>query len=78
MERQRKLAAEEADAMPDPSTLEQKAIADLLANHSLQEESIRPDGNCLYAAFASQLGRIKPQKVPEIVSQGLISMTIKR
>jgi len=49
--------------MPDLSAREQKAMADLLAYHHLQEEAIRPDGNCLYAAFASQLGRIRSEQV---------------
>jgi OTU domain-containing protein 6 len=55
IEEQRRLAAEEANAMPDPSSQEQAALHELFDKYQLTEENIRPDGNCLYAAFASQL-----------------------
>jgi hypothetical protein len=41
--------------MPDLSALENEAMQKLFEKYNLREESIRPDGNCLYAAFATQL-----------------------
>ena len=49
--------------MPDLSAREQNAMKELLASHDLKEENIRPDGNCLYSAFASQLNTLKSTKV---------------
>jgi OTU domain-containing protein 6 len=49
--------------MQDPSAREQSAMTQLLESHHLTEESIRPDGNCLYSAFASQLRRFGSQQV---------------
>jgi hypothetical protein len=67
MEEQRELAAQEASAMPDLSSQEQSAMQTLFEKYNLKEESVRPDGNCLYAAFASQLNHITPHKVPSII-----------
>jgi hypothetical protein len=64
MEEQRQIAAEEANAMPDLSSQEQSMMKERFESQHLKEESVRPDGNCLYAAFASQLNRIKSDKVP--------------
>ena len=63
MEEQRRLAAEEAIAMPDFSSQEREAMHELFAKYQLIEENIRPDGNCLYAAFASQLNYRTTNKV---------------
>jgi OTU domain-containing protein 6 len=63
LEEQRRAAAEEASAMPDLSLQEHTAMERLFKTHHLREEGVRPDGNCLYAAFASQLGSIKSEKV---------------
>jgi hypothetical protein len=63
MEEQRDIAAQEASAMPDLSSHEQSAMEKLFAKYNLKEESVRPDGNCLYAAFASQLNHFTPNKV---------------
>jgi hypothetical protein len=70
MDRQRELAAEEANSMPDPSAREKKAMSELLALNHLEEEAVRPDGNCMYAAFASQLGRLKSQRVSMAYGKG--------
>jgi OTU domain-containing protein 6 len=64
LDEQRKIAAQEASAMPDLSEQEQRTLEKLFEMHGLRVESIRPDGNCLYAAFSSQLNAIKPTKVP--------------
>jgi len=63
LERQREIAAEEAATMPNPSAREQSAMKKLLESYHLTEESIRPDGNCLYSAFASQIRRLRFQEV---------------
>jgi OTU domain-containing protein 6 len=63
MEEQRQIAAREAIAMPDLSSQEQTAMQNLFEKYNLREESIRPDGNCLYAAVASQLNSTMPDKV---------------
>jgi OTU domain-containing protein 6 len=63
MEEQRRIAAEEAIRMPDLSTLEKAAMQELFQKYDLQEENIRPDGNCLYAAFASQINKTTSKKV---------------
>jgi hypothetical protein len=63
MEEQREIAAQEANAMPDLSSQEQSTMQNLFQKYNLKEESIRPDGNCLYAAFASQLNHFTPHKV---------------
>jgi OTU domain-containing protein 6 len=63
LDEQRKIAAEEANEMPDLSEQEQSTLEKLFETHCLRVESIRPDGNCLYAAFSSQLNAIKPTKV---------------
>ena len=49
--------------MPDLSTQEKVAMEELFRKYNLQEENIRPDGNCLYAAFASQLTKTTSEKV---------------
>ena len=63
MEEQRQLAAQEAIAMPDLNEQEQTAMQKLFEQYGLREENVRPDGNCLYAAFASQLNNITSNKV---------------
>ena len=63
MEAQREMAAQEASEMPDLATEEQNALQKLFDMHDLREESVRPDGNCLYVAFASQLNGICEVKV---------------
>ena len=63
MEEQRQLAAQEAIAMPNFYEQEQVAMQKLFDKYGLREESVRPDGNCLYAAFASQLNNITSDKV---------------
>ena len=55
MEEQRQQAELEAKAVPDRNLRERMAMEELFKKYHLREESIRPDGNCLYAAFASQL-----------------------
>ena len=49
--------------MPDLGSEEQTAMQRLFEKFDLKEESVRPDGNCLYAAFASQLNYITSKKV---------------
>jgi len=66
MEEQRELAAQEASTMPDLSSQEQTAMKKLFEIFNLREESIRPDGNCLYSAFASQLNNITSNKVSSL------------
>lgn len=63
METQREVAAQEASEMPDLATEEQSALQKLFDMYDLREESVRPDGNCLYVAFASQLNGICKDKV---------------
>jgi hypothetical protein len=63
MKEQRRIAAEEALQMPDLSAKEQTAMQERFETYQLQEEKIRPDGNCLYAAFASQLNKTGQKKV---------------
>lgn len=63
MELQRQLAAQEAIAMPNLNEQEQMAMQKLFEKYGLREENVRPDGNCLYAAFASQLNNITANKV---------------
>lgn len=63
MEEQRRLAAQEAIAMPNLNELEKTAMQKLFETYGLREESVRPDGNCLYAAFASQLNNITSNQV---------------
>lgn len=48
-------AAEQAATMPDVRGQERDQIASALKKHGLEEKDIRPDGHCLYAAFADQL-----------------------
>lgn len=57
MERQRRIAADEALGMPDLEAQENISMQALLDRYGLREEAVRPDGNCLYAAFALQLNR---------------------
>jgi OTU domain-containing protein 6 len=70
MEEQRRIAAEEATQMPDLSSLENAAIQKIFQKYDLEEENIRPDGNCLYAAFASQLNKTTSKKVHYFVCEG--------
>jgi hypothetical protein len=63
MEEQREQAAQDAASMPDLTAQEQSYMQSLITSHSLREESIRPDGNCLYAAFASQVNSLRSSKV---------------
>ena len=63
MEQQRQLAANEALDMPNLQAQENDSMQTLLDRYGLKEEAVRPDGNCLYAAFALQLNRIGPTKV---------------
>ncbi|KAI9752885.1 MAG: hypothetical protein M1815_000216 [Lichina confinis] len=51
-------AAEQAATMPDVRGQERNRIAAALEMHGLEEKDIRPDGHCLYAAFADQLATI--------------------
>lgn len=55
MEEQRRIAGEEAIGMTDLSSQEQAAMQKLFEKYNLREESVLADGNCLYAAIASQL-----------------------
>jgi len=70
MEEQRRIAAEEATQMPDLSTLENAAMQKIFQKYDLEEENIRPDGNCLYAAFASQLNKTSSKKVHYFICEG--------
>ena len=70
MEEQRRIAAEEATQMPDLSSLENAAMQKIFQKYDLDEENIRPDGNCLYAAFASQLNKTSSKKVTNFVCEG--------
>jgi OTU domain-containing protein 6 len=70
MEEQRRIAAEEATQMPDLSSLENAAMQKIFQKYDLEEENIRPDGNCLYAAFASQLNKTSSKKVTNFVGEG--------
>jgi len=70
MEEQRRIAAEEATQMPDLSSLENAAMQKIFQKYDLEEENIRPDGNCLYAAFASQLNKTSSKKVHYFVCEG--------
>ena len=70
MEEQRRIAAEEATQMPDLSSLENAAMQKIFQKYDLEEENIRPDGNCLYAAFASQLNKTSSKKVTNFVCEG--------
>ena len=63
MEKQRQLAANEALDMPDLGGQEKDGMQTLLDRYGLKEEAVRPDGNCLYAAFALQLNRTGPTTV---------------
>jgi hypothetical protein len=74
MEEQRQIAAEEANSMPDLSGREQESMNKLFERYKLKEESIRPDGNCLYAAFASQLNIISSNKVWAFLTSANLSV----
>ena len=63
METQRQIAADEALDMPDLGAQEQAVMKTLFDQYGLKEEAVRPDGNCLYAAFALQLNRTSSAKV---------------
>jgi OTU domain-containing protein 6 len=65
MEKQRQIAADEALNMPDLASQENASMRALFGHYSLQEEAVRPDGNCLYTAFALQLNRTGLNKVSE-------------
>ena len=66
MEQQRQLAANEALDMPNLQAQENDSMQTLLDRYGLKEEAVRPDGNCLYAAFALQLNRTGPTKVSKL------------
>ena len=51
-------AAEQTVTTPDVRGQEHNQIASALKKHGLEEKDIRPDGHCLYAAFANQLAMI--------------------
>lgn len=63
MERQRQIAADEAQDMPNLEAQENASVQAILDRYDLKEETVRPDGNCLYAAFALQLNRTSSTKV---------------
>ncbi|KAJ2391135.1 OTU protein [Coemansia sp. RSA 2611] len=46
----------EAEDMVDLAAVETEAIEKLVAGHGMRIEQIRPDGHCLYSAFADQIG----------------------
>ena len=48
-------AANEAAHEPDRAKIESEKMRELLSKQKLIEKPIRPDGHCLYAAFADQL-----------------------
>jgi len=70
LEEQRRLAAEEATQMPDLSSREKAAMQELFRKYHLQEENVRPDGNCLYSAIASQLNKTSSNKVSNVIGEG--------
>jgi len=63
MEEQRRQAELEAKNVPDRNLEEKVAMQQIFKRYHLREEPIRPDGNCLYAAFASQLYSLNIQNV---------------
>jgi hypothetical protein len=76
MEEQRQLAAQEAAAMPDLSSREQSEMKGLLEKYHLREENIRPDGNCLYVAFASQLNASNRSNKVKFVSMSFANLRL--
>ncbi|KAJ1678831.1 OTU protein [Spiromyces aspiralis] len=63
IERIQEEAAKEAEGMVDMQKVELDAINQLIALHDLTIHEVRPDGHCLYAAFADQLNQYHGQKV---------------
>lgn len=63
MEKKRQIAADEVLEMPDLEAQEKASMQTLFERHGLKEEPVRPDGNCLYAAFARQLNETGPTTV---------------
>ncbi|KAJ2660287.1 OTU protein [Coemansia sp. RSA 1199] len=55
MRRMQEEAELEAEDMVDVAAVETEAIEKLIAGHSLGIQQIRPDGHCLYSAFADQV-----------------------
>ncbi|KAJ2356583.1 OTU protein [Coemansia erecta] len=53
----------EAEDMVDVAAVETEAIEKLVAGHSLAIQQIRPDGHCLYSAFADQVSTYHDQPV---------------
>jgi hypothetical protein len=76
VEEQRQLAAQEAVAMPDLSSREQSEMKGLLEKYHLREENIRPDGNCLYVAFASQLNASNTSNEVNFASTSLANLSL--
>jgi hypothetical protein len=63
MEKKRRIAADEVLDMPNLEAQEKASMQTLLERYGLKEEAVRPDGNCLYAAFARQLSGAGPTTV---------------
>jgi len=68
MEEQRRQAELEAKNAPDRNLDEKITMQQIFKTYHLREETIRPDGNCLYAAFASQLHSLNIEKARPILS----------
>ncbi|KAJ2500247.1 OTU protein [Coemansia sp. RSA 1972] len=61
MRRMQEEAELEAEDMVDVAAVETEAIEKLVAGHSLSIQQIRPDGHCLYSAFADQVSTYHDQ-----------------
>ena len=62
----REKAEKEAATMPDFKEIEDRKVLANLEKMSLEEVQIRPDGHCLYAAFADQIKTVLNQIVCSI------------
>ncbi|KAJ1919816.1 OTU protein [Mycoemilia scoparia] len=63
MERLQAEAEKEAEGMVDMQKIENEAIERILEINNLSIYDIRPDGHCLYAAFADQLNKYHGKKL---------------
>ncbi|KAL8775037.1 MAG: hypothetical protein Q9209_000516 [Squamulea sp. 1 TL-2023] len=68
-------AAREAQDLPDLREQEIDAMRTLFTSRGLQEQEIRSDGHCLYAAVADQLTTQNQRLMPEESLSGVIGLT---
>ncbi|KAJ1748492.1 OTU protein [Coemansia sp. RSA 1821] len=59
--RMKEEAEREAEDMVDVAAVETQAVENLVASHGLRIQQIRPDGHCLYSAFADQISTYHDQ-----------------